>query len=183
MHGAVERYRELRRDVDKRAAELLRIHDGQIACRPGCSRCCTNISVFPVEYQAILQDLCAAGIKEISFDPNAPCVFLQDGLCALYEYRPLICRTHGLPIAFAADESDPESLSVSFCPHNFVRADVDGQIEFGPENTLSLEELNGRLFEVHEQFLREFPDMGWGPESRIPLRRIAEDLAAWFKRP
>lgn len=73
------------------------------ACRKGCSHCC-NIAVVVnlVEARAISK---ASGRR---YDGNArparyentdkwrgvPCPFLRDGRCAVYEVRPLTCRTY-----------------------------------------------------------------------------------------
>src|SRR5437764_8097636 len=124
MSDAVDQYRALRDRIDRAAGRLVDMHCKHLACRPGCHDCCTDLTVSPVEYASILNDLRAAGVTAdtLPFDPAAACAFLSDGLCMLYRLRPLICRTHGLPIAFlneqedGPDGSDGPVMSVSFCP-------------------------------------------------------------------
>src|SRR5262249_10441631 len=41
------------------------------------------------------------------------------GRCAIYEVRPLVCRSHGLPIRFTEDGRRSLPL-VDVCPRNFV---------------------------------------------------------------
>jgi len=175
MNSALEKYRQLRQQTDARVAALNELHEEYLTCRAGCYECCVDLSVFPVEYYAILEDLRRNGLTKLTFDEHQECGFLREGLCALYPYRPLICRTHGLPIAFL-DGDFAEEISVSFCPKNF--ADEDPQwLEFGPENTLDLEALNAELFSINLAYLQEHLDNGWEPTNRIPLKQLLDDLA------
>ncbi|MEZ4485429.1 MAG: YkgJ family cysteine cluster protein [Syntrophotaleaceae bacterium] len=53
-------------------------------------------------------------------DDQTPCPLLgEDGGCLVYEHRPMICRTHGLP---NIDDSG-ESFSDHHCSLNFVGID------------------------------------------------------------
>lgn len=172
MDDAVGQYLKLRDEVDRRAAELARRHGRHIVCRPGCSACCVNLTVLPVEFEAIRRSLAGAAGPAVSFDGQAPCGYLVDGLCAIYPQRPIICRTHGLPIAFRNDED--QEWSVSFCERNFANA---GQrdLEFGPESTLDLDDLNDRLARINLAYLVGAGARGPTPGSRIELRRLVED--------
>lgn len=191
---AIAKYRRLRDWADRRVRQLLDLHGHNIVCRPGCTDCCTNLTVFPVEYASILDELrttgpaaanekCPAGQADpIFFDSDAPCGYLRDGRCAIYRARPLICRTHGLPIAFLDEESEPPGHSVSFCPRNFASCSGQGggetacMPEFGPDNTLDLDELNRELFEANVDYLREQADEELGPTDRVELARLAGEI-------
>lgn len=169
---ATDQYRHLRDRVDHLSADLTQLHGPRLVCRPGCAGCCVNLTVFPVEYAAILQDLQVAGVKSLQLDPAAACAFLKDNLCQIYQYRPIICRTHGLPIAFTnSDLAEPE-ISVSFCPLNFASLDLD-EYQFGPDNTLDLDAVNAELVQINAEFE---PVQGNAPPRRIPLIQLAEDL-------
>lgn len=178
MGVALQQYRELRDRTDLSGGVLADMHCKHLACRPGCHDCCTDITVSPVEYHAILGDLRAAGVdaQSLPFDPDAACAFLSGGLCMLYRVRPLICRTHGLPIAFVNDEEDPPQVSVSFCPKNFVEAGPE-DLDFGPENTLDVDALNVELAEINWRFAEEAGALDSEPDGRIPLSRLRDDLA------
>jgi Fe-S-cluster containining protein len=53
-------------------------------------------------------------------EDSTPCVLLDShGFCALYEYRPLTCRLHGLPLV----ELSGEVMDESYCPLNFTEQD------------------------------------------------------------
>jgi Fe-S-cluster containining protein len=83
------------------------------ACRKGCCHCCFIPCHILSEEAKLLADLTGRTMvkPEIRFsvasrqDPNAPepdpkrhlgepCPFLKDGLCSVYENRPISCRTH-----------------------------------------------------------------------------------------
>lgn len=170
---ATDVYRELRASIGQNASALEQLHCTHLACKPGCHDCCTNLTVFPVEFYAILEDLRAAGVTRVDFDGSAACGFLDNGMCRIYRVRPMICRTHGLPIAFLNTASDEPEMSVSFCPKNFIEAD---DISFGPDGTLDLDDLNYRLYEANVQFIEENPQLGHSPGDRIPLRELATHL-------
>lgn len=180
MNEASERdkagYRALRERVDAASGRLVDMHCKHIACAPGCHDCCTDLTVSPVEYAAILDDLRAAGVTaaELPFDPDAACPFLHGGLCGLYRFRPLICRTHGLPIAFVNDEEAPPQVNVSFCPKNFTAAEPE-DLDFGPENTLDLDEINAELAEINAGAAGASRGHS-GMFRRVPLRQLREDL-------
>src|SRR3954469_7899482 len=113
---AMTRYRDLRERVDRRSGLLVDLHCKHLACRPGCHDCCTDFTVSAVEYHAILDDLRAAGVAAQHLPPEEPgaaCAFLNGGLCLLYRFRPLICRTHGLPVVFLNDEESPPQMNVT----------------------------------------------------------------------
>lgn len=78
-----------------------------LACRPGCAACCVpGLGVTRVEadrLRAHLAGLAAERRDELRArarrgDP-ARCVALEpDGRCGVYEARPLVCRSHGVPV-------------------------------------------------------------------------------------
>src|SRR5262249_7706117 len=48
-----------------------------------------------------------------------------DGRCAIYPFRPVICRTHGLPIRFPGSTARARSLpQIDACPKNFGGRDL-----------------------------------------------------------
>lgn len=172
---ALEQYRELRREVNRQVGALETLHCTHLACKPGCHQCCVNLTVFPVEFYAILEDLRRLDPGELKLDDQASCAFLKQGLCSIYAVRPMICRTHGLPVAFLNMDAQEPEMSVSFCPLNFVDADEES-LSFGPESTLDIDDLNMKLYEANLQFLQEHPELGLGPSDRIDLRELASRL-------
>jgi Fe-S-cluster containining protein len=97
-------------EVDARVAPLLADYGDRLTCRRGCSACCTDdLTVFEVEAEAIRQhhgELLAEGVPA----PVGRCAFLDaEGACRIYEHRPYVCRTQGLPLRwFEEDEATEE---------------------------------------------------------------------------
>lgn len=78
-------------------------------CRKGCSRCChVDLSVFQLEAEAVtswFEKKSAEEKEELrglwsGIQPSEQCAFLVNDACTIYEARPLICRTQGLPLRF-----------------------------------------------------------------------------------
>jgi Fe-S-cluster containining protein len=168
---AMQLYYKLRQQTDRLTAGLEKVHSGRMVCRKGCCHCCTNLTVFPVEFFSIVEEMKLAGWSKPTFDAARTCGYLnKQGECEIYPYRPMICRTQGLPLAFYDD--DAQGYSVTFCPQNFT-ADAD-KLEFNAENTLNLDHMNDKLFEIHLQFLAEHPEMNLDSKSRIELKQLGE---------
>jgi hypothetical protein len=130
--SARERYRELCAKVDAFFARVHARHGDQMACRAGCDACCrTRLSVTRVEADEI-RDAMAALPGEVArrlaaraeADAADRCPALEDdGRCAVYAARPLVCRSHGVPIKMRT----PGQLPVlGCCEKNFVAAGPAG---------------------------------------------------------
>jgi len=130
-----------------------------ISCRAGCDACCRHLSVFAVEAAGLREALGrlpgedAAQVRRRAeqAEPQGPCPLLHDGLCLLYRARPVICRTHGLPLLLQHDGVD----RVDFCPENFK------DLQSIPGSAvIDLERLNTMLAAINSLYLQAFP----GPE-------------------
>ncbi|WGL58668.1 YkgJ family cysteine cluster protein [Pigmentibacter sp. JX0631] len=115
----------------------------QMNCKQGCARCCfVNLSIFQAEAYRIIVwvlNLDAGKKKELlellqkpmqSEEKNfqnklaSPCVFLRDNSCTIYEARPTICRTQGVPLQFKqVDKENNINITVDHCPLNFSDQD------------------------------------------------------------
>jgi len=134
----------LRRRVDEHFDAALTRSPGAMQCRVGCSRCChQRFGVFEVEahrVRAALARLSRADpalrerVREQADDPAAMhhCALLVDDRCAVYEERPLICRTHGLPTRVVEDGI----ASLQGCPLNFTAGEppVESVLELAAVN-------------------------------------------------
>ncbi|NLH15474.1 MAG: hypothetical protein GX455_02735 [Phycisphaerae bacterium] len=165
-------YRRLRCQVDDRIGRLETIHGGHLVCRAGCCDCCVNLTVFAVELYAIASQLAESGTKKMRFDPRASCGWLENGFCRIYAVRPIICRTHGLPVTIP-QENGSEGKEVSFCPLNFTRINPE-TYSFGPDNTLDLADLNERLCRINAKFLEAFQQQGFELPVRLEMARLSE---------
>ena len=119
-------------------------HRADMACGPGCSSCCHAwLSVCAVEeaqltaaIAALPQDkraeLAERGQHELAREARGEsdprCALLDaDGRCAVYEHRPLVCRTQGLALRYPHDVVPVSAVrerlangDVTCCPLNFV---------------------------------------------------------------
>ncbi|MFW6262268.1 MAG: hypothetical protein ACOC6J_11870, partial [Spirochaetota bacterium] len=159
-------YLSFRNEVGERASRLFAAYDEHLRCRRGCYYCCDEITVLPVELEALrlwiaeygtppanrlggppsdrgeapeairerdeaARRRSAAGGRDAddaraSVDrtahgtfPSPPgarrrCAFLgRSGECTVYGGRPVICRTHGLPLAYRVYEYDLHGREVA----------------------------------------------------------------------
>lgn len=110
----------LYREVDQRVGQLYTLHASRLVCRYGCHPCCIDrLTVFEVEAENIRQhhaDLLVGGAPH----PAGTCAFLdQAGACRIYEHRPYVCRTQGLPLRWIARRPDGTSTEMrDICPLN-----------------------------------------------------------------
>jgi hypothetical protein len=158
----LEKYFELVRRVDSLAQGIVIRNAERLACRPGCAHCCKQFSVLPVE-AAVLRSAISA-LESLPEAKQDSCPLLTaEGLCAVYESRPLICRTHGLPIS-----GRDVNGKVDCCPLNFRDVSLDS---LGWGDVLDLDVLNSILIAVNSLYLKA---TGADPKSgeRISIRDI-----------
>ena len=136
--SARERLAQLFAKVDAFFVSAERAFPGAdgITCHAGCDDCCQRrFSVTALEAEGMAEALDALpeearrALAERAANPSGPCALLhEDGRCAAYEARPLICRTHGLPIRFAGEARHlpvVQPVSIDACPRNFSGRDLD----------------------------------------------------------
>lgn len=99
----------LHRVVDELVAPIVAAHGSRIRCQRGCAGCCTDgLTVFAIEAAVIERHhahLLAGGAPHA----EGACAFLDEaGACRIYEHRPYVCRTQGLPLRWLEqDEGGP----------------------------------------------------------------------------
>jgi uncharacterized protein len=169
----IEKYREVRNAIDKQVFALEKTHNKHMLCRKGCDLCCMDYSIFPVEYFSILK-----GLNDRDFIPDITtpeaengCVFLVNHACTIYTERPVICRTHGLPLMFANDDGEFE---LSACELNFTNFDFE---DFNMDNTFHQDKYNSMLFMVNREFINASVNKKWGELDLIPLKELAVHLS------
>lgn len=150
-------------------------------CRAGCAGCCNHhLSVFaveaeearagiealPVPIRAFVEEQARKVIKREAQGEPVACPLLVDDRCSIYETRPLICRTQGLPLLIEAEDGEKE---VDFCPLNFTSP---GAIDDLDEDHLApLDELNLRLALLNLEYCRE---TGLGDEASGERIKMAD---------
>lgn len=164
-----ERYQDLIRLLDQEFLRIKAEHGSRIRCRPGCAECCLRFSVLPLE-AAVLREAVETMAEEIqslirnqAVNQESPsCPLLVDERCSAYDFRPVICRTHGLPLAYIDEEL--QIIEVSACPINFDRDAL-----FTEEDLLPMDRYNRRLAELNSSFCRE---RNFRSRIRVPIAEI-----------
>lgn len=173
MADPLANYQSLLDKVDDLCRGIVDRLGEAITCHPGCSSCCLAISVFPVEAVAMIaaaDRLPKEQLQQLKEhlarwrEGDECCPLLKDHQCLLYEARPIICRTHGLPILLI--EADERRIDV--CPKN-----CQGLDHLPGEAVLDLNRLNTLLAAVNALYLREF---GIRLPERVPIAQLAEML-------
>lgn len=119
----------LHRAIDDNARVLAERHRAQLQCKRGCSGCCSDgLTVFEVEAAAIVRKHRAL-LSEQAAGPVGRCAFLDDdGACRVYDERPYVCRTQGLPLRWI--ERDRELRDV--CALNVIQVEALTRAECWP---------------------------------------------------
>lgn len=162
------KYIEIRNEITSQCDDLHVEHFSNTQCRKGCSECCMNFSILPVEFFSIMSSLHNDPPKLNTSNPDK-CLFLVDDVCQIYAHRPSICRSHGLPI-LNMDEAG-ENMELSFCPLNFKDVEVD---YFTMENGFQQDKYNSKLYMVNQEFLKSSNDQKFDQSSLIEIRKMAE---------
>lgn len=168
------KYAALCRKADRLFSSIRQSYHGVLQCRDGCCRCCTLSSVLAIEAFVLagaIRNLDTGKRERISAQAKqqdlATCPLLLDDLCTVYASRPLICRTHGAPLAYI--DYVAETVEISACPVNFpAGSPID------TEKLLSMDELNAELQDLNRQFISS----RGGSSQRIALGDVVRNSAA-----
>ena len=161
-------YQQLAARVDGFCGQIEERCREHLACREGCDSCCRHLSLFWVEAVALAWALKQADPVQAetirqqarSATETGPCPLLLGGRCLLYAARPLICRTHGLPLLL---ERDGERR-IDYCPLNFHRATT---LPAGA--VVNLETLNATLAAVNALFVQKLFGEAGPPVERLTI--------------
>ena len=177
----LDNYRILISRVDELCRGIEERFKPSIACASGCDGCCRHLSLFPVEAVALataLQDLPLPDRLRIqerarNARPSDPCPLLEEHRCTLYQARPLICRTHGLPLLMNRDGKQ----HVDYCPLNF-----QGISSLPGTAVINLDKLNETLVAINLRFVAtENPASTWPERLTIAQALLLETSGPLFK--
>ncbi len=177
-----EPYRQLIEYADSLTAKLSSRYAEHLVCRSGCSGCCHHhLSVFSVEAATVragiealpeplriqLNEQARKTLELEARGQSAICPMLIDDRCSVYESRPMICRTQGLPLLIEAEDGEAE---VDFCPLNFT--DENAMADLDQDYLVPLDDLNLKLALVNLQHCREQGIADEASGQRIPMAEI-----------
>jgi hypothetical protein len=169
----VSRLGELTRKVDGFFARVADRHGAEMQCATGCSDCChVRLTITGVEAAAIRGYVARWAPEQRQqlavTQPSTPaaerCAGLDAaGRCRIYDARPLVCRSHGVPIRMQRAGLP----IVQNCHRNFHRAAPD------PDCILDQTTLSAVLLAVDTA---ERPP--GEPARRVDLAGLLAELAA-----
>jgi len=155
----------LHQQVDERARALAGRHGAGLVCRRGCTECCVDgLTVFEVEADRI-RHAAAALLRSGVPHPQGRCAFLDDdGACRIYDERPYVCRTQGLPLRWLEETPDGDILERrDVCPLNLL----DTRLE-------DLEAAALWRIGPFEERLARLQQEAYGRQRRVALRSLFE---------
>ncbi len=165
-------YKTFRNDVDQLSNKLEKQHNKHMKCKAGCDLCCMDYSIFPIEFFSIVEALKASENKP-NFNPSkdeSSCIFLNNHKCEIYDERPIICRTHGLPLLYMNEENGWE---LSACELNFTEFELD---DFSEENTFPQDKFNSKLFLLNKEFIVKNKLTDYSEFDLIPIKELAKHI-------
>lgn len=158
-------YYQLRTEIDVLSESIEKEHHQHLKCKKGCDHCCMAISVFPVEFYAIEAEINPDKLPVMPLpQDDTNCRYLVDHSCSIYKSRPVICRTHGLPLLYMSLDGDDYELSC--CELNFTDFDM---ADFNEENTYPMYRINSELYSINKEFVLTFENGKYSETDRIPL--------------
>jgi Fe-S-cluster containining protein len=159
-----DEYARLVTDIDSLAAKLTERYRSHLVCHADCSGCCGHdLSVFEVEADTVrtavqalpaeLRQQLARQARDVQEhkakgEPFV-CPLLVDNRCLIYEARPIICRTQGLPLLYRAEDGNPE---VDYCPLNFTQPGATQDLD--ADYLVQLDAVNFRLAATNLDYCR-----------------------------
>jgi uncharacterized protein len=150
--------------VDELVAPIVAAHGPRLRCRSGCHDCCSDgLSVFAIE-AAVIERHYGELLVDGTPAPEGGCAFLDEtGACRVYEHRPYVCRTQGLPLRWLEDDDEGPVEVRDVCPLN---------VEGGP----ALDELTAEecwtIGPFEERLSSRQATVGDGAGHRVPLRSL-----------
>lgn len=166
----IANYLSLLSRVDQLCGKITAQFAEQICCRAGCSGCCLHLSLFPVETANLVKavrklpdEIKTILSGRIDWPENDPCPLLLDDCCTVYDSRPVICRTHGLPLLAELDGV----RTVNCCPENFTGAE-----SLTGSAVINMETLNSALVAINALFIKENNDDRFKGKDRFSIADI-----------
>ncbi len=151
------KYTEFIKNIDTVSTKIEQFYDKHITCKLGCSSCCiAGLTVSPIEAYYIRENIelnKPVTQSKPAAQSNDSCIFLNNDSCLIYQFRPLICRTQGLPLLYQSLEGDSDGFELSLCELNFTEYTEDS---LDNNHILNMETANHLLMNLNIEFLKEY---------------------------
>lgn len=170
---------ELMESVDEEFTAIQARQGAHMQCRAGCSDCCrARLSITRVEEQFLrtgADRMPASERHELARRAKDPkremCPALDpDGRCGLYELRPLICRSFGVPLRHRREVALVNPPVVDVCDLNFVEIRLDALRD---EDVVEQTDLEAKLRAIDDAYCDE---RGLPKGERVALAQILASL-------
>jgi uncharacterized protein len=171
----VSRLAELSEKVDAFFARVVERHGADMQCATGCSDCChVRLTITAVEAAAIRAHVGGwSDDRRRSLAVTGPadhCAALDGGgRCKVYDARPLVCRSHGVPIRMQRHGLPV----VQACHRNFTRTAAAAA---DPDCILDQATLSATLLAV-DAAARTTGAAARGEPERVDLAGLLAELA------
>ncbi len=174
-NGPVERVAALAAEVDTEFAAIQERHEERMHCRAGCSACCrARLSITRVEEAFVrrgLADLIGARRAEFAArtkeEGREMCPALDDdGRCGIYPFRPLICRSYGVPLRHTGAVPMVQPPVVDVCDLNFTETSLK---LLPPDDAYDQTSMTDELESIDREYCKE---NGLPERGRVPIASI-----------
>ncbi len=119
----LKEYQNFLKSLDSKLESYFVNQSNYICCNKGCSACCEqgDYPLSEIELQYLMQGYtCLDNNTKIQVQKNVfniekggKCPFLINNKCSVYQYRPIICRVHGL--AYICHD---KTAKIPYCANN-----------------------------------------------------------------
>ncbi|HYQ56354.1 MAG TPA: YkgJ family cysteine cluster protein [Draconibacterium sp.] len=166
------KYESLQNDIDRLSDSLENLHKTNMRCSAGCDKCCMDYSILPIEFFSIVEALEKRNnTPSINTEADdSSCIFLNNHKCEIYAERPIICRTHGLPLLYMNEDA---RWKLSACELNFTEFDME---QFSEENTFPQDKFNSKLFLLNKAFIAENKLENYSAFDLIPIKELEKHI-------
>ena len=177
MTESMARFDSLASGVAREFEAIRQRNRGSMQCREGCADCCRcRLSITRVE-EAYLREglkrlplsvrleLKARATTEIHANEMCPALD-ANGCCQIYEWRPLICRSHGVPLRYRHPVPLIHPSRIDVCEKNFTEVSTKS---VPIEDVLDQTSLTGELAEIDAEYCDEH-ELPCG--EKVPLAHI-----------
>lgn len=175
MTGTLARFEALAAEVEREFDAIRRRNAGCMECREGCSDCCRcRLSVTRLEEAILRKGLARLPEpvrreleKRATAENQEMCPALDaNGACQVYECRPLICRSHGVPLRYRSPVPLVQPTRIDVCEKNFVDIATES---LPAEDVIDQTTLTAELAALDAEFCDEH---GLAHDERVPLAKI-----------
>lgn len=168
MATPLEKLGAMHRAVETLSRQIAAKHGDRLQCKKGCHACCLDgLTVFEIEAERI-RALFGDSLRGTKASSKG-CAFLgPDGECRVYEARPYVCRTQGLPLRWFDEEGGELVEFRDICELNVEGPSLD---TLPADACWTIGHVESILQQLQVEFSQD------GALERVPLRGLFEALS------